>query len=228
MMPTVVVASLGRSGSSMLTRACALSRLRLEDSPTARKQARQIVQNAWSLDAVRFEPGFVYKTHDYPAKCTPPPAFVRFIYTFADPFDVVTSLCRQREAKGLSWMQKHAEHMKVDVTDFDRLFLDDIFDLERHYDAWIGCTTLPIVAIRYEALWQHRGLLSEFLGFELMLPTFQPRTSSVTHSPDRSDAAAAERTYGGLQQKILSSSLHVSPPAMAVLRRCTHGASVGV
>ncbi len=212
----VVVGSLGRSGSSMLTRACAQGLLRLRDSDQSREDPRGLVQTAWSLDVATFQRGFVYKTHDYPSNCVVPPAFVRFLYTYADPVDVVISLARQGETRGLPWLEKHADHMKVTITDFDRLYVEDIFALERHFDAWIGCTSLPLIAIRYDTLWNHQQLISDFLRFKLLLPPYVPRSRSI---PPNSQSAGDDvrQTYGRLRQKVALQSIYVSPLAVSLL-----------
>ena len=214
----VVVGSLGRAGSSMLTRACAQSLLGLADSREARQEVRRIIQPAWSLDQVTWQRGVIYKTHDYPDSCPAPPRFARFLYTYADPIDVVVSLARQREVRGLAWLEKHAEHMKVTIADFDRLFVEDIFDLERHFEAWIGCTTLPLIALRYDRLWAYRELISDFLRFELHLPPYAPREALIDRLPEPS-RLNIQRTYGRLRDRIAGQPLHVSPPALALLPR---------
>lgn len=214
----VVVGSLGRAGSSMLTRACARSLLRLPDSPRSRSEASRAIHAAWSLDAVTLQRGFIYKTHDYPNNCPAPPSFARFLYTYADPVDVVVSLARQREVRGLAWLKKHAEHMKVTIADFDRLYVEDIFALEQHFNAWISSTRLPVVALRYDRLWAHQELISDFLKFTLHLPPFAPRETSIDRVPEGA-RIDIHRTYGRLRERIAGQSLHVSPPALALLPR---------
>lgn len=196
----IVVASLGRSGSTILTHACAKSLLSGYPFPLRARLSRHLVRVAWSIDEVAFKPGFVYKTHDYPPKKAVPD-FVRIVYTFADPIIIVASLLGQHQDLGDAWIAEHAAHMKVGSVELEDVYSRDVFELERHFDQWMAVSDFPLFAIHYDKIWEARDKMAEFLSVPLTLPSYRKRRSSLDQIPKKQKNELLS-TYDRLREKI--------------------------
>jgi len=201
---SVIVASMGRSASTVLMRALlpAVAGPIIGLSP---RLTRHMVQR-WQTDLTTLtpRPGRVYKTHDRPVAGLPD--YVRTIYTFADPFEVVASLHRQWHTAGEVWMREHATNMVRREVDYVRMYDTDVLELEANFDAWMQHDGPRCLLVRYDELWNQTERLSAFLGRPVRLPPYQPRASALDQL-DRDQRAAIERTYRGLRDKVLAVSI---------------------
>ena len=109
--PTLVVASPGRSGSSMLfiELARAMSKERFGVGSTYLKDF------AWDLSAKKLRRGMVYKTHDYPDALYGLES-VRCVFVFGSAIDTVISTLKQEKIKGQGWIAAHLAHLKLPNT----------------------------------------------------------------------------------------------------------------
>ena len=211
-----VIASLGRSGSTMLTESCARSLLPSRILCKSEIIRNSLIRNAWTFTDAEFHKGFVYKTHDYPP-ASQLPDHVRIIYLYADPIEVVVSILQQYRKYGPEWIEEHADHMKVNNINIRKICEDDIFRLEDHFDKWIGASGIPLLAIRYDKIWEYKSLISQFFGVPIELPPFQKRNASF-NVLSKTDQEIALNTYGNLCNKISNLPMHLSNTAQRILR----------
>ena len=184
----------------MLAQACAESLISRRPFPLRKHLGGALFHFAPSIDTIDFKPGLVYKTHDYPPK-QPLPTFVRIVYTYADPIDIVASLLAQHRKDGDTWIAEHAAHLKAGPVDLDDIYRRDVFHFERHFDQWMAARHLPLFAVRYDRIWAVQDKLATFLSVPLTLPPQRARRSSVTGIPeDRMGELMA--TYERLREKI--------------------------
>jgi hypothetical protein len=179
----LVVNSFGRSGSTVLTKALALSAARSGPLIYRALQGRGLITTAWDLDMVSFQSGLIYKSHDYPSLILD--SRVKMIYTFGSAVDVVLSLTRLLEERGEGWMRLHFEHLKrAYPKNFESILGEDILGLENHLNSWLNARNIKIAFVRYESMWENQAKLSEFLGFNLILPEKKSRSLNTKVGPE--------------------------------------------
>ncbi|WP_136659790.1 hypothetical protein [Nitratireductor sp. XY-223] len=196
--PPLLNASFGRTGSSMVYRATAdgLARLqfgRLALIPDVRRSVRKA---AWKLGQERLQRGYVYKTHDMPGGLNQTDA--RIVFIFGSAVDAALSVYNLRQHAGREWVEQHLDHLNASGP-FEELFERDIMRIAEQLQAWTTSTTLEVLCLRYETIWDNQGALSDFAGFPVRLPGRRER-SARTVSPDL--RRKAEQLYGELDRTI--------------------------
>ena len=182
----IVVAGIGRCGTTLLTQAIWRSR-----------RLMSVYQK--SLGKCDFERGHVYKTHDGP-NITKTQARPRVIFMFGDITDVVISTSNKIDF----WGKKHFEHFNANgLLEHKELYHKDILGLEELFDSWYQPQEFPLFTLRYESLYHDNTLeqLDKFLGFKVKLPPFNKRK---TNQKDLPELEILKKTYASLDTKIKS------------------------
>jgi hypothetical protein len=194
----VIVASMGRSGSTVCYNAIAqgMARERFGFLPALKKNATR--SSAWDVANYPFKPGIVYKTHALADEL--PPTFAgKVVFTFGQASDAALSVVACRQKYGDEWVAEHFEHLRANG-DFQELGERDVLRFEEQIDGWLNLQGHDIMAIRYDALWDHSDELAAFLGFPVRLPPKRARQS--LDLVDESIVAGFRKTYASLDAKI--------------------------
>jgi hypothetical protein len=195
--PPILSPSIGRVGSTMLWQALVSSRARALLGSYRSSDWRLISAMRWSLRGARFQPGTVCKTHDFPDDlATSGP--LRIVFLFGRPSDVVLSVLRCRDTKGLAWISDHLSHMHA-RGGLDEILDRDVLRLEEQVDAWLAVRGFDILCLKYEALWENRQVLNDFVGFDVVLPA---RVERDFPDLDPAIVRRARETYAALDRKI--------------------------
>lgn len=197
----IIVNSYGRSGSTVLTKSIIESAIDSSNKILYKIAYRSISQSSWELEKTKLRRGIVYKTHDYP----PEDNFKNkplMIYTFADPIDVVLSLLRLYDERGETWMRKHYAHLKTSFENFSNIIIEDQLHLENHLNCWLQEKRFPVAFVKYESIWNHQKEISDFIGFNIQLPTFRKRKAKKQRSKNKRIVKQLNKTYGSLSKKI--------------------------
>lgn len=201
---STVVASMGRSGSTMLCRAACKGLLGFDDSFLNHKVSNQYLREAWDLKNDPVETGFVYKTHDFPViriadkyKC---------IFTYADPLEIVASVIQQTQKHGKGWFKEHLEHLKQPQEELDSIFEADILGIEKQFDTWTASKEKNVMSVHYKHLWDHKNEVDKFLGYKIILPPKRNRKSSI-ESLSQDQRNKLEKTYKDIQTKIAQKTI---------------------
>ncbi len=184
--PAVVVASMGRAGSTLVFEAL-----------SAASDMRPDPSFLPELAGARFEPGAVYKTHDYP-DALEGVANLRVVFVFGSASEAARSVFFQERALGREWIRKHLAHLKAERP-FEALFDEDILRIGDQLDAWTGCPHTPVLSLRFDALWDNVDILRRFTGLRVRLPARRPRRPKPL--PPELEARCAA-TYGPLDRRI--------------------------
>ena len=203
----LLVASLGRSGSTMLFRALSAASIKVGVRRVKRVMARAVRSHLWRLDPDIMEQGIIYKTHDVPPKDKRIDS-LKCVYLFADPYDVIPSVVRKTETSGCGWLKRHADHLGGELDSVKELFEGDVLDLEGNFDAWTSVEHCDLFAVRYDSVWDYQAKLSEFVGFTVELPPRRARKSSPK------DLTCSQRkkmraTYRSLHEKVCGTDVIV-------------------
>lgn len=179
----IIVNSYGRSGSTVLMKSITQSAVNVKNERVKELLSRSISLSAWSLETSKIKNGLVYKTHDYP-----PENYrlnnIRMIYTFANPIDVVYSLMRLYELRGVEWMNEHHRHLNAPVSNDFNITEVDQLHLEHHLESWLSEKRVPIAFVRYETMWDYEEKISDFLGFKIEFPPYKKRKAKYGKEMD--------------------------------------------
>lgn len=191
--PAVVVASFGRSGSTLLFEAMswAMSRVRFG------RRSRYTKDEAWDLSSTRLRPGIVYKTHDYPDALTGRDR-VRSVFVFGSATDNVLSTLNQEKVKGRRWINAHLKHLRSTGC-FEEILQRDVLGIMAQMDAWSTFDSSPILCVRYEALWDVQSDIRDFTGLPIELPK---RRQRVTKEVASSTLSKVMEFYGPIDARI--------------------------
>lgn len=192
----IVVSSMGRSGSTMLTGAIVKSAHKYD---VVKRHKTNIIKSYLKRLPPRRRGGVIYKTHDYPPNSKD--KSTRYVYIYDYPMKVIASLQRKRREEGDSWLKKHAYNMNSKREVSGGFFEEDVFCLEDHFDAWVGAENISVALIRLDQLWKNKEKLSGYLGFEVELPEKRKRNSSLKNVP-KSKVREANRVYKNLKNKV--------------------------
>lgn len=193
--PGVVLASYGRSGSTMLYRA-------IGDGMSLRRfgRARQMVFDvSWTLAEKPPKRGTVCKTHDYP-QALQGRKDLKSVFVFGSPTEAVRSVILQRQTQGIEWVQQHLEHLKS-TGRFEDIKTSDVLGIGPQLDAWTQFTDSPVLCIRYEALWREIDRLQEFTGLHIELPKQRARESKILAEDNE---VYIKATYANLERRVAS------------------------
>lgn len=181
-LPAVVVASMGRAGSTLVFEAIRHALARRRFGPMADGLSPFTYDSLWSLSGAAVRPGIVYKTHDYPhsLQCD---SDVKGVFLFGRPSDAVISVFQCQQRYGDAWVRAHFQHLQSDRT-LESLLSEDGLGIEAQIDAWRTTGAMPVLGLRYETLWDHADDLSAFLDLDVRLPEKRARTAGTAGLPD--------------------------------------------
>lgn len=196
-LPPIIVASMGRSGSTLVytavSRAIAAERFLW----LGRFGGAIVSDSAWDLGEKRYEPGVVYKTHGL-AHELPAGAQAKVIFLFGPASDAALSVLACKEKYGQEWIDLHFDHLRATGTVQD-LSSSDVLRFEEQVDGWRGKDGVERLILRYDAIWDHAETLSEFVGCPVKLPVRRAR-SGVNAAP-REEREQFLITYARLDEK---------------------------
>lgn len=176
----VIVASSGRSGSTMLFRSIQTSYFTHKSNSLYFNLAGRIIPSKYLLrlselylDSFADFPRFyapIQKTHvlcDYNYTRS-----ARCIFVFGDPLESALSVYQQSQLKGPQWAAKHLCHLQSNSS-IDALFQQDALNYEQQLKSWMHP---DVFYLHYLDIWKYKNELSRFLGFTLILPPQLNRT----------------------------------------------------
>ena len=212
----VLVASMGRSGSTLVYDSVVAGMARLRFGPLAEPLRGAVRDTAWSLDTARFHRGRVYKTHDFPHGLGAQSA-IRAIFLFGDAGSAARSVLNCETTRGRAWIEEHFEHLRASGS-IEDVPHADVLRFGEQLDAWLSFEAVPVLSLRYEDLWADgtEALIGRYVGFPVALPKRKARESAARDFGDREAALSA--TYGPLDERIAAlPSVKANAKAQALL-----------
>ena len=181
----LVVASCGRSGSTMLTNAIARSSVRCNLGFVEKGVAQSLERPAFvDLNGVTFKRGYVYKTHSYPPT-KKVSNYVKFIYIYSDPYKIVASLYRKNRLTGGDWIKKHSSNFGESIDSVEEAIKKDSLGIRKNYIKWSGSKNIKLAMVKMNKLWESIEKISRFVGFSIKLPPKKERRSSIKKLPQK-------------------------------------------
>ena len=220
----VIVASMGRCGSTLLVNNLAkgyrrqksrLDIVRLDDhiNPDYHTTNESIERGFDGEEAEKlggqYLNGYVYKSHDIAPDWLP--EHVKVIYLFGDPVDIVFSAKQLDEINltgvdsNFTSLDLHIRNLRGNYKDKGFLFEKDVLRLEKNFDSWFRKQSFPVLALRYETMWEHQDAIRDFTGFlDFRLPPYKERKKLIDNF-QLSEVASVKKTYKDLSGKIKAS-----------------------
>lgn len=181
----VLVASVPRCGSTLLVRTLAGLP---SGSETPQSKNVKFVRDLRKLPRVK-----ILKTHSLAPPSLPPD--VCAIFLFGDPVQAVVSTYRKRYDKN------HFRNCGYLLEDPPDILNEDALGYQRLYDSWMKRHTYPLLALRYETMFDYSKVLSLFIGRKVTLPDRKERATRV--SPE--ERTRLEQVYADLIAKVVRS-----------------------
>lgn len=171
----VVIASTGRSGSTMLTNSIATSLVESKYSllPSFLKSLITSLSKTYFdrlEDATWLNITPVIKTHDLFRSDLN--FKYKYIFVFGDPLESALSAKRQGELHGSVWLDEHIFHL-CGKGSTEKVLVNDVLNYEGQLCSWAKSSAF---FVHYSEIWERRDELSEYLGFKLILPSQRART----------------------------------------------------
>jgi len=199
----IVIASTGRSGSTLLYESIIESYI-VYRYPFLSKV--NILKNIFKKAAggfldrladIRNMPQPVLKTHSLYDSLYAKTA--KYIFVYGDPLDSARSVVRVVKEKGTIWLDEHLYHLES-CGYLDDIYENDILNYENQIMSWDAKSSINILSIPYESIWDKSRVISDFIGFDLFLPAKKSRKAN--------DFAVCynELMFGDLKKLYLSKS----------------------
>jgi hypothetical protein len=195
--PAYVVASLGRSGSTVVYDAvleCVIATRFPQMAGLGLKIARD---DSWNLGEKKLYGGCVYKTHDYPEAIVGNDK-VRCVFMFGSTIDAALSVHSALERYSPEWVEEHFGHLKSDG-DVSQLFETYVLGFYEQVRRWSTVSSLPVLCLRYETLWEHEKELADFCKLPVTLPEKRAR---VEKSYPDDVMQKAREVYGPIDDRL--------------------------
>lgn len=196
--PAVMVASMGRSGSTLVHNATVRGMAKARFGSLWRFGEEGVRGWAFKPEHTEFRAGVVYKTHAL-RESVPDDANVRVIFVFGTASTAVLSVLSIADRFSPEWVSAHFDNMNAQGT-LTELPTRDVLRLEEQIDSWHTPGPQDVLAVKYDTLWTNVDAISDFVGYEVRLPPRRPRAKPA----DRAAALASEvkQTYKRLDEKI--------------------------
>lgn len=187
--PPVLVASMGRSGSTLVYDSVVAGMAAAKFGSVGGRLHGIVRNSAWRLNDVNLKGGQVYKTHDFPAEL-PKTLNLRSVFLFGSASAAAKSVLNCETTYGKQWLDEHLMHLSA-LGALDELPDRDILRFEEQLDSWCVTEKIPVLSLKYEDLWTSgaQEILSQYLGFPVTFPIQHAR-------------ASASREFGEIEKRI--------------------------
>lgn len=96
---------------------------------------------------------------------------------------MLSSLYRQLEKEGATWLKKHFAHLNAieEYTTLEKLMYYDLLLYKEQILSWHQISK-NILCIKYDALWNNLSELEKFCRIQISLPEFRQRNETYKHT----------------------------------------------
>ena len=179
--PCLVIASNGRSGSTLMFDALRAAQKRRQRWPKS-KASFEI-----DLGPAALEPGSLVKTHDFPGGLKGKKD-VKVLFCFGSAKASALSVYSALERFGREWVDQHFAHLHAQGS-FEDLFRYDVLNQAEQMKQWATFQDVPVMCLNYEAIWSRQAEVAEFMGLDFTVPERTARAAK--NIPDDILARAA-------------------------------------
>lgn len=198
--PPVLVASMGRSGSTLVHSAIANGMARARFGTSKFRTESLVRDDVWELAGARLKKGRVYKTHALPHGLDASQNLL-VVFVFGSASNAVRSVFQCEKVYGKDWIEEHFNHLSA-TGGIDQLARRDVLRFGEQIQFWLSVKNVPVLSLKYEDLWTSGAetILSRLVGFPVCFPERRQRESSSLDLGDKENELLA--TYTDLDLKI--------------------------
>lgn len=173
----IIVASNGRSGSTMLCESIAEGLARQRFGPGLVSRFSEFLCEV----AIEFAPRLqmispfsapIIKTHDRPDNSSE--IYGKVIFVFGDPLESALSTWLRIKRDGYIWFHEHLYHLRADAR-CGRLLESDLLGFKEQCRLWNASPRNSVLLVPFDELWDRQSEISQFLGFRIELPNRKTR-----------------------------------------------------
>jgi hypothetical protein len=198
----VVVASCGRSCSTLLTMAIAESASKIKANLGGYSLKHGIVMYEWRLKKANFVDGMVYKTHDLPPVETDEVRKVKFIYTYSDPYKIISSPVKKERELGKKWIKDHSWRLRGEAKSMENAFREDVIGFKKNFELWRKKENIDILLLRANEIWKQKDKIEDHIGITVSLPERRERTSDIKEIDSEEKIEEMKKTYGDMHEVV--------------------------
>lgn len=195
---SIVVASSGRSGSTMLYNAILAAQVRKNDF-VSKIIGMQLTKKIIGGFIVNLSSSSCYyvcsvcKTHSL-ANRQLTECGNKYIFIYGDPLESISSVISVKNKLGGEWFKRHQKHLSA-KGDFSEIFDKDVTNYIGQIDSWKGARGDNVLIIDYKDLWDKAEEISDFVGFAVELPAFSKRLSSKDYVDSKINSSFSKKLY---------------------------------
>ena len=180
----IIIASNGRSGSTMLCNSVARSLVHRRFGKLLASQFETFlcevaIEFAPRLQQISTLASPILKTHDRPED--PSEISGKVIFIFGDPLEAALSARLKTEREGCEWLQEHLYHLRS-KGDLSNLLETDLLNYREQCHAWSSAPRDSVMLVPYDDLWARQSEISQFLGLPVDLPKRRARRPKPSSS----------------------------------------------
>lgn len=191
----ILVASLGRSGSTMICES--IIRGKCEAIGLTYREW-MLFEPAWIPGEVTFRPGGVYKTHFYKRGI---PENTKIVFVYDDAYQIVGSLLTKLWKGEQDWLMVHGRHLTGRAVSVEKMIAEDVFKLRDNFLSWTSKEYPNVFYVHYDDIWSRKVEIENFLDIKLSMPKREHRSNYLKVLPEK-DKMTLMDTYGPLQEII--------------------------
>lgn len=146
----------------------------------------------------RCRPGQLYRTFGLPPSRFPRPT--RCVWLFGDPLATMVSIDNHLDWPD-NWGKTTIDHLHCTTQNpRERWLTEDVWQLERKFDAWYRQHEFPLLTVRYESLPRTFDQVADYLAVkgQVQLPEWKERETKWREHPD---GATLEARFADLKSK---------------------------
>ena len=210
--PRIIITSTGRSGSTMVFNAVVDGLIRNKFGHTYMKLLGSVTRRFVSvylknLSEIINSHFIVYKNHEpYFGKYNDLDRHI-YIFIYGDPLDSAMSVDSVVQKKGVNWFYRHQENL-CGKGSYEDLYKEDVLNYENIINSWINATESNILCIDYDDLWKDENVISDFVGFDVRLPTKVERAKKIKRTINEDLFDKLKKKKISLKSQYQSSSIH--------------------
>lgn len=170
----VIVASIGRSGSTLLTRSIREATVKARFGSIAPLFEKCSKGNGFDLKNTFLKNGLVYKTHALPDELSSSKN-PKVVFVFGNATDAVLSVAQKGEELGEYWVSKHLDNLRASGS-FEEVLEKDVLRIEEQIRKWGNRDDIERLIIKYDFIWECHGVIEEFLDLKISLPKRRERS----------------------------------------------------
>ena len=167
----IVVASMGRSGSTLMHDAIIDAKVN-EYHRLLRPVIKRLIKEYIWINARDLPKGTVIKTHNLPEQFDDNSA--KYVYIYDNPREAALSILKCRHSRGEDWLKTHFNHLGKSY-DLQAVCNGDYLGFYQMTKNWRQANNKKLLFINFQSIWDNNEKIQKFLDLDINLPQRRDR-----------------------------------------------------